>query len=192
MIILYIVIASWLYLLIKKCIWKLCHRDTSEVIHDSIKTGDVILVKGKGIGAWFIRIFTWSKYNHVAIVTDYPKIVQAYFKYGVHEGRFNFEDYDVKRFKHKDKVEFFDIRIKTIAKHEIGTKYDPFQIVGFGFKVLFGGNNPFNNPTCMICSELIDHIYHILGYDLYPAQLGDISPDDIASSDLFLTVHPPL
>jgi hypothetical protein len=155
---------------------------------DEIETGDLILTSGRGIYARGIQWFTESKYNHVAIALDSNLLIEAKWHVEINPIK-DYNEFDVYRLKSGlSDMEKQKMRNYLIQMH--GTDYDVFQIFGYIVQALFGGENMFNNPKNVICSELGDYAYSILGYDILPeVRKGDITPDQTAESELFGLVY---
>lgn len=148
------------------------------VIFNEIEAGDLILTRGDGPYSKTIQWFTDSEYNHVAIALSSYTLIEA--KLTVETNPIStYDDFDVYRkiggLTPKEKEKMIEFLLK---KH--GTKYDVFQIAGYIHQALFGGENKFNNPNYVICSELGDDAYLNLGYDVRPdIKKGDCRPCDI-------------
>lgn len=147
-------------------------------IFDDIETGDLIMVRGTGIFNRAIQVFTNSKYNHVAIALSSHTLIEA--KWTVVTNPISiYKHFDVYR-----KVDGLTSLEKTklinfLLKHH-GTRYDIFQILGYIDQALFGGDNRWNSPKFVICSELADNGYLNLGYDVRPdIKKGDSRPCDL-------------
>jgi len=152
------------------------------VIFNEIETGDLILTRGDGPYSKAIQWFTDSEYNHVAIALSSFTLIEA--KLTVETNPISiYDDFDVYRKiggltkEEKEKmIEFL------LDKH--GTKYDVFQIMGYIHQALFGGENKFNDPRYVICSELGDNAYLNLGYDVRSdIKKGDCRPCDIVEPE---------
>ncbi|MFW5895254.1 MAG: YiiX/YebB-like N1pC/P60 family cysteine hydrolase [archaeon] len=149
-----------------------------------VQTGDVILKKEGGPISKAIQLYTKSEYSHAALSLGNRIIIHSHLFPGVHMttiDNFNFE-YDIYKFD-PPLTEKETIILKFKALDYVGKKYDLTQIIGYLF---FGlkGENHFNSPRKIICSELIDRLAMEIDRNILPEKkLGDITPDDLAESD---------
>ncbi len=103
----------------------------------------IVFGKSSGIVGLLIRVFTWSRYNHVAIV-DGKNVIEATAAGGVCVNSMaSFR----KRYK---KVEFATISGDiTKARKHIGKKYDFTGVIGIFFK------RSWQDKDRWFCSELV-------------------------------------
>lgn len=107
----------------------------------TIKTGDVIFVRGNSLLSKLIRLFDKGEFSHVAIILDGNHVIGSQYPDGVQIRHFRFNDYELIRIP-------LDIEK---AKEYIGYKYDYKQFFWYAFKV----GKVWNTPNQFICSELI-------------------------------------
>ncbi len=122
-----------------------------------LKRGDLVFVKGKGIIANTITFFDKGTFSHCAIAISESQVIEADYDTRVTVSLFKKEDYSV--------IEVIDLglsprqreRIYQEALTHIGKKYDFMQIVWYliGKAFRIDGRNKFNNPSYLICSELV-------------------------------------
>lgn len=142
------------------------------------EVGDVILEKGDGLLSGVVQLATDSPYSHVAVIYNYPTIIQSH-ALGVHLREIqSLGTVDVMRIKgglnNKEKKQLQKVAIEKY----IGKPYDYFQFTGAG--------KYFDQPNMQICSELFDEIYNELGYDVATGkELGKITPAESSKSELF-------
>lgn len=151
-----------------------------------LETGDLIMEKGTGIIDWGVKKVTNSEYSHVALVYDYPLIIQSHLLSGVHITNIDeIGEYDVYRYKGGLSKSQKKI-VKESSIQYLGIDYDLFQIFGYLWTAIFEGRNKFNNPNLIICSELVDLVYNKLKiYILRDRFLGDITPEEVINPKLF-------
>jgi hypothetical protein len=149
--------------------------------------GDFGVKPGGGLAMWLVRLGTFSRYGHAAVVvgtwhgTDLPvKIVEATPK-GV-----------VERWCHASEFRWSDggptgIGLSDLQRHHItatataylGRGYDWPSIGGFLVR-FFGakfGYSPDHPDSKLMCSELVVWAYKVAGIDLFPGTApGDVSP----------------
>jgi len=150
---------------------------------NQLETGDILFEKSKKIYSRPIQWWTNSQYSHVAMVYEYPMIIQSRLFRGVH-------------ITHIDTLEEFDVyamieglsgyqknTLKEVSLKYLGLKYDLRQIFGYVNMSIIKGRNKLNNPHQIICSELIDLLYIELSVDLRRGiYLGDVTPADLTFS----------
>lgn len=102
-----------------------------------------MFVRGTSPLSLLIKQFDRGEFSHVGIMIDEYHILGARYLGGVKVRHFDFTDYEIVR------VEDIDV---SRAEAYIGTNYDLLQFISYGFK---RGENVWNNPNKMICSELV-------------------------------------
>jgi hypothetical protein len=147
-----------------------------------LRTGDILFEKDNNFVDKGIQLFTNSPYSHVAMVYDAEEnlIIQSHLGAGVHItsidslNEFYMLRIEQLYFYHTEK------EIKKAARKYLGRKYDLWQIPGFIVSSVLRGENYFNSPHKVLCTELIDLIYYDLGFNLVHNKfLGDISPGEL-------------
>jgi hypothetical protein len=153
-----------------------------------IKTGDILLEKGTALVSNIIKFATNSKYSHVAMVYDAEEelIIQSHWSSGVYITHINtLSDFDIRRIKtlyenHTEK------EIKDACRKYLGREYGKLEIFEMWFKSILLGQDYFNNPQNVFCTELVDLICKDLDYDLIKDKyIGDLTPEDCSESHLY-------
>lgn len=151
----------------------------------NLEIGDIIFEKGRGPISWCIKKVTNSEYSHVAVYYGNGLVIHSHLLGGVHITNLkSIGEYDVYRIK-----EGLTDKQKTLMKSAcidyLGMQYDLPQIFGYLWTAVFEGDNKLNNPNLVICSELVDILYNVLGYDLLEGRLlGDVTPEQLRESKL--------
>lgn len=109
----------------------------------TLKTGDVIFVRGNSLLSKVIRYFDEGEFTHVAIYTENDHVLDSQYPFGVKPRHFRFKDYEVVR---------VPIDVEK-AKQYIGYTYDFKQFFWYAFRV----GKIWNTPNQFICSELVAH-----------------------------------
>lgn len=145
--------------------------------------GDYGLQSGGGWGGWLIRLGTFSRYGHAAVIvsTDPLEIVEA--TPGGARRRPVTPDEFV--WSHCPLTDAQRLRIAAEAVACIGYPYDFGDIAGFvarffGAKVR--GRSSDHADNRLICSELVAWCYRVAGHEVANSQVapGDVSPGDLA------------
>lgn len=130
-----------------------------------MKKGDIVFVQGKGIISRFIRLIDNGKFSHVAIAISESEVIEADVDTRVAIRTFDSSKYTI--------IEVVDLgisqeqrdRVYYSALDMLGVKYDYFQLLWYGLRKLFNfkGDNKFNNPRHVICSELVFIVLEEIG-----------------------------
>lgn len=155
-----------------------------------IEIGDVLLVKGKGLVSFLVKLFTRSKYSHVALAVSNNRVIEIDWKYRLQIRSIEHEEYDVYRLNRGLTNEETFI-ILSYVYSLIGSKYDFSKIFSLVFEILFSrrGKRIFDNPNKFICSDIIDSAYQKIGVDLVPHYADqDTTPDDLSKSKMLVMV----
>lgn len=151
---------------------------------NDLQPGDILIQGGGGFISKAIKFFTKSKYSHVMIVWDYGFVVDATWPEGVRIRELSKVKKAADVFRlYRNLTNFELYRLNQAIGFYIGHNYDIPQFFGyllFGFK----GPNKWNSPSNMICSELIDRVYHeALKIDLLEnIDKGDATPKQLSES----------
>lgn len=121
-----------------------------------MQTGDILLIKGKGILSSAVRFVDKGKYTHVAIALTETKILEAQYFTRSRIISNPYKDYDIIRLdlSNVDKQDILKLAVELS-----GSWYDYKKIIGILLR------KPWDNPNTMICSELIGIMLYHLGYE---------------------------
>lgn len=119
------------------------------------------------LGALIIRIFTKSRFSHVAIEVN-GKLYESHFSTGVH--KFNSID-NVTDIIELDNLD--DEAVEAFLEAQVGKKYDSKAICSFMFSRTWEDLNKW------FCSELCAMAIKVGGYKGIPNNLSKISPEDL-------------
>ncbi|MFD2704619.1 hypothetical protein [Salibacterium lacus] len=108
---------------------------------------EVIFSRNTSLLSRLIQRFTNGKWSHNAIKIDDYHILDSRFPKGVQIRHFDLKDYEVVEVEGD-----IDEAIKHVEK-----RYDVIRFIWYGIKF---GDKPWNNPSQMICSELIAEAAH--------------------------------
>lgn len=156
-----------------------------------MKCGDIVFMQGKGIVSNAIRLFDKGKFSHCAIAVSSNKIVEAQYMTKVSIVTFDPSQYNYYEVVDLSLTKEQRNRVLTASLNLVGRRYDYFQILWYVLKDILHlkGDNRFNNPNNLICSELAyvvleqTGVMHMLGeprdgtfrgIDLTPNQLYDL------------------
>ncbi|MEH7209917.1 YiiX/YebB-like N1pC/P60 family cysteine hydrolase [Priestia megaterium] len=156
-----------------------------------MKSGDIVFVQGRGILARLIRFFDKGTFSHCAIAVSDNKIIEAQYFAKVRIDPFDPTEYNYYEIIDLGLTKEQRNRIVGSSLKRLGKRYDYGQIVWYVLKDVFHlkGDNRFNNPNNLICSELAyivleeSGVMHMLGeprdgtfrgIDLTPNQLYDL------------------
>ncbi len=163
------------------------------------QTLDILLYRGRGFSAWFIKALTRSKYSHVAIVVN-PSINLGIESNTGHQAgvrafdlrKLNMSSVDAFRLKSQYVVDS-KVVISYLVDH-LGAKYDYLGVFFLGILkllslltfMLWRPHNWWQRRQDYFCSELVWEAFASDGIDIVPQTgAGDItSPGDIASSNM--------
>jgi hypothetical protein len=126
---------------------------------------------------------TDSPYSHVAIVYDDRHIAETDWRFPLQWSHNNYPPWlcDVYRYRGELTAAQADIMAAFIQTH-IGTPYDVWQTITNGLYLLTG--LPIRDaPDRMNCSETVDRMFAAAGIRLTAAELGKVSPADLALSN---------
>lgn len=123
-----------------------------------MRKGNLVFVQGKGLISSIIRyIDGGGKFSHVAIAISDSKVIESDVDTKVAVRPFEPSKYNY--------IEVVDLGLSLNQRRNVvnsaltmvGTKYDYLQLVWYLLKRVFHlkGNNLLNNPSSVICSELV-------------------------------------
>lgn len=141
----------------------------------------MLAVSSHGPGAWLIKLFTFSKWNHIAVLfEDYPddldncSVVDVTFLSGVRIMSFA-------RFKTKySNIEMIEANVpneiagKTFAISQMNKGYDWKAIFGIIFQ-----NRSWENTDKWFCSEFAEAIRIASGRRVFRSDISGILPREI-------------
>ena len=155
-----------------------------------MKSGDILLYKGKGFWSWVISVGTGSAYTHVSLCVDPGKnlLIEAIAGGGVRASDIRFRhDYDVYRVK---SLHQYDLdKVVSFLVGKLNLKYDYIGVIALGIlKVLRLKKqaNKWQREKDYFCSEIICAAFRAGGLDVVPGVAIDsnASPKDIAESEI--------
>lgn len=149
----------------------------------TVQLGDFGLQPGGGLAGWMVRLGTFSRYGHAAVVvnTSPLEIVEAA---GAGARR---RPADVSEFVWsrcpltlEQRTDIADEAIRCI-----GLPYDYRDIAGFVLRFLgarIRGRSGDHADSRLICSELVAWCYRVAGHEVAPSP--DVAPGDVSPGDL--------
>jgi len=153
--------------------------------------GDVIFFRknNKSIISRLIAKITKSEFTHVGLIIGYDentnmiKIIESnrFVNTRVNTIELNKCRHTIYTTK-EEKTEEQIYTIMKLAYEYVGVKYDYLQVIGLFLSLLFKKKRKpwFNSKNKLICSELIDIIYHKVGIKRNSlCNLGNITPKEL-------------
>ena len=130
----------------------------------------LILASSHNIGSYIIRLFTFSKWSHVAIMLDEFNVIDSTAKYGV---RIQSMDYFKSRHFNLETIEVdlpnFDNAL-SFAYKQVGKKYDWSAIFGLIFQ------RNWQEADKWFCAELAEAICIAGGRQRFRDEVSRITP----------------
>jgi uncharacterized protein YycO len=134
----------------------------------------LLSISSHGPAAYFIKLFTFSKWNHSAIYfEDMGIVIDSTFKTGVRTMGIEsylqrYPDYDISY------IEVPDLQAaKDFAFAQVGKPYDWTAIFGLVFR------NSWEEPDSWFCSELAEAIIKAGGLQRFRDYLSKLVPKEI-------------
>ena len=134
----------------------------------------LLSISSTGVFAYFIKLFTFSKWNHSAIYfDDMGIVVDSTLKTGVRKTTYEsfitrYPNYDV------SVIEVPDLEAsKEFAFAQVGKPYDWTAIFGLVFR------NSWEEPDSWFCSELAESIIKAGGLQRFRDNLSKLVPKEI-------------
>lgn len=134
----------------------------------------VLFVRHRSLASLAIRLFTFGRWSHVALLTDTGTVIDATAKHGVAERSledvlYNASDYDVAVLSFCAPHEAL-----SWARAQIGKKYDWLALVGFYFR------SDMQDQSRWFCSELVANAITVGGEPLFRADAASrITPQHL-------------
>jgi cell wall-associated NlpC family hydrolase len=150
-----------------------------------MKHGDLIFVRGTDTISRIIEWLTSSKYSHVAMYIGNGEVIEAQRLRSV--GLAPLSEYDGKYDVYTCPTLTDDQRKQIIeyARSMGGIKYDYLDIARLFLRCVFRLELPIDDPTRIICSELIVKAYSKAGIKLVQGREDyDVTPEDVAESKM--------
>jgi uncharacterized protein YycO len=153
-----------------------------------LRTGDVLLFRGRGPMSMLIRYLTHSPYSHVALVFRFEGRVYCLEAVGVGV-RLCLMSEALERYH--GGIDHFDVPGATeeqrhgalsYAFQQLGKLYDRPGLWRFLFAILFGRKPRVREDQAWFCSELVASAYRKHGLALVPVSAAFTSPADLALS----------
>lgn len=169
-------------------------------VRKTMKDGDVLMFKGKGLLSWLIKKKTNSEYSHAGIVAwwnDRLMVLEAVGKglkatpisYNLTKYVGGFDYYRPKKNIPQTKRKV----MLTYAQEQLGKEYATKRLVKYFFKVMFNlkltsseKDDSAGVSGTYFCSHYVAAIYNSIDIDL-AINISDkyTTPDQIAKSDVF-------
>lgn len=134
----------------------------------------LLFTSKKTISSVFIRLFTWSSWSHVALLTESGEVIEATGLNGVIKVPLSETLHNT--YKHA-LVKIRDISssdLEQVLITKLGSKYDFLGALGIGLRKKLGSSNRFS------CGELIAWGFQEVGKPLFrEGELMKISQEDI-------------
>ena len=165
---------------------------------------DILLYRGTGFNAWFIKFLTKSRYSHVAVVVDPGTSKGIESNTGHRSGvrKFDLSKLDMSAVDVYRLYPQYQVEVKTVIGYlddRLGARYDWFGVIFLGFLKLLSlltltilkPHNWWQRKQDYFCSELVWEAFASDGIDLTPQTGGsDItSPGDIAESPMLQHIN---
>ena len=169
----------------------------------SFRVLDILLYRGKGFNAWFIKSLTKGPYSHVALIVNPEMNLGIESNTGHQSGvrafdlrKLDLKDVDVYRLKSQYSIEKEAVISYLVA--QLGKRYDFLGVIFLGILKLVSlltftiakPHNWWQKKQDYFCSELVWEAFATNGMDIVPQTGGSdvTSPGDIAKSDLLQPV----
>jgi len=140
-------------------------------VRASMRNGDVLLFRGRGLLSWLIRHATHSDYSHAGLLYRYCK--RVYCLEAVGQG---VRLVPVSRLldHYPDGVFYCGLEAEEPTRktalgfgfQQLALPYDVFGLVRFAFALIFARRRPIKPDQCWFCSELVAAAYCIAGFPL--------------------------
>lgn len=146
----------------------------------NLRRFDLLFIKGESLIGRAVRCVTGSPYSHVAIVVDEWHVAETDWRYPLQIRHLGYrpEEYDIYRYKDS----FAPYQLYIILRWNLNTPYDTLQSLTNGLYLLTG-LPILDAPNRMNCSETVDRMFAAAGIRLTAAELGKVSPADLALSN---------
>ncbi|MGO0058665.1 hypothetical protein ACTID9_01125 [Brevibacillus fluminis] len=143
---------------------------------------DLLFVRGRSPLARLIERVTHSPYSHVAIVLDEHHIAETDWRFPLRWNHNNYPPWQCDVYRYRGELTAAQVSaMDAFIRAHIGTPYDFWQTVTNGLYLLTG--LPIRDaPNRMNCSETVDRMFAAAGIRLTSAELGKVSPADLARS----------
>ena len=154
-----------------------------------LKTGDILLVKGKGWIGKVISLFTKSEYTHSACYIKKSTVIESYWG-GVKLVNIKTEGkYDV--FRHETATPYQLRKVTEWMITQVGRGYDYLGLFGIGFSMLgITKKNHLDGKNEYWCSELVADAYLHAHIPLdVEEDTWKVSPADFSRSHYFKQIR---
>lgn len=167
-------------------------------VRDTIKDGDIVLFKGRGLLSSLIRFFTGSDFTHAGIAIWWHErlmVVEAVgrgvwavplsWRLATYKGLtylLTTKDDELR----KRNITLDRVKLVATAKTELGKDYAKWLLVRVMRKILFrmkGGHDPWRPPERLICSQFVSRVYREGNLDLHEDEPDEYTtPAHLATS----------
>jgi len=153
-------------------------------VRASMRNGDVLLFRGRGLLSWLIRLATHSNYSHAGLLFRYCKRVYCLEAVGV-----GVRLAPVSRLlnHYPDGVFYCGLAAEEPTRktalgfgfQQLALPYDVFGLVRFAFALIFGRQRLIKPDQRWFCSELVAAAYRIAGFPLTDELPCYVAPADL-------------
>lgn len=132
----------------------------------------IAFARRAALGSWLIRLFTFSRWSHCAIIQG-DAVIDATFWHGVRRS-------PLSEFLKHYEVEVIDVHLGAFGEYadlwleeQIGKKYDWTALVALPFR------SNWHDPDRWFCSELVAAALRAGGRDLFRDDLARVVPQHL-------------
>ncbi|MEK6698449.1 MAG: YiiX/YebB-like N1pC/P60 family cysteine hydrolase [Nitrospirota bacterium] len=167
-------------------------------IREQIRSGDVLLYKGRGFISWLVKQFTGAEYSHAGFAVWWNKRLMVMEAVGkgvvVTPLSRNIELYhgDVEWYWCKKNIAPADrVRMVQFAQEELGKCFARWKMFAISFYILFKRDmdkrDELRRANRLFCSYYVSQVYNSIGLDLKKNKSDRfMSPNDVAQSPLLV------
>jgi hypothetical protein len=156
-----------------------------------MRTGDIMLVQGKGLISKFIQFITGSPWTHAAICLGGEFILEIYWDKKAQIVRNTYKQQGLEYCILTHNTRLTTIQRKNITSaalgfHRTGNQYDWLLLFGLLIKAKFPNSSfarKLNQKNGFICTELADRVLQYAEIWLFPDSSGDIFPHEFLLSN---------
>lgn len=136
----------------------------------------ILMISSYSLPSIFIKIFTFSKWNHTAILFDDGTVFDSVFT-GGGVRKMSYDEFK----KHYKNIEELELGVADIsgdgrrfAEAQVGKKYDWTAIFGIVFQ-----NRHWEKPDRWFCSELVEATILAIGKRRFRVEVSTLLPRDV-------------
>lgn len=129
--------------------------------------------RSHAIGSYLIRLKTWSKWSHCALLTPDDTVIESSWPHGVREVEFSEWAKNKTAWSQKTRIVPNEDKTVRFLRLQINKKYDVFAVIGILFQRVW------SDPSEWYCSELNESALSAGGLATFdPETTNSISPQD--------------